>query len=408
MGRRTLALVSALAAAAVAGPSAGCAKRTSRRENVDAGTSARTPTAAPQPGPHTPLDAVTKVCPVAEPPDLNAALDESARRFDEKDYDMALACADLAARIHPESVEAHHNRAVALSALERWEQAKQAFTLALAIDPDDPQTLAGAAHFYINRLGPDRELILIGLEYARRGSSRAGRRRGQHELQSRLALLEAEALDDLGRSDEALSRVDVAVELDGKNDEARFQRALILFHLCRLDRAKAAFTDVLGRTPDDAEAHQHLGLILEMEGRQVEADAHLGRARALAPDRFPPAILIPPDEFRRLIDAAVAALDPTTRAMVAQVAIEQPDLPTLEDLTAVDPPFPPTILGLYRGAPLGEASDEPRAILLYRKNLARAVTTRAELEDQIRITLWHEVGHLKGEDEDDLRARGLE
>jgi tetratricopeptide (TPR) repeat protein len=404
VGRRALTALVLLAGVPGLGA---CAKRTSRREAVDAGPAARTP-APSAPTAKTPLDIVTTPCPIAEPPDLNAALDESARRFDEKDYDVALACADLASRIHPESVEAHHNRAVALSALEQWEPAKQAFTLALAIDPDDPQTLAGAAHFYINRLGPERELILIGLEYARRGSSRAGRRRGQHELQSRLALLEAEALDDLGRSDEALSRVDAAVELDGKNDEGRFQRALILFHLCRLDRAKAAFTEVLARTPDDAEAHQHLGLILEMEGRQAEAQAHLDRARVLAPDRFPAPVVVSAEEFRRMIDAAVAALDPMTRAMVAQIAIEQPELPTLDDLTAVDPPFPPTILGLYRGAPLGEQSDEPRAILLYRKNLARAVTSRAELEEQVRITLWHEVGHLKGEDEDDLRARGLE
>jgi len=26
----------------------------------------------------------------------------------------------------------------------------------------------------------------------------------------------------------------------------------------------------------------------------------------------------------------------------------------------------------------------------------------------VRITLWHEIGHLRGADEDDLRERGLE
>jgi predicted Zn-dependent protease with MMP-like domain len=56
----------------------------------------------------------------------------------------------------------------------------------------------------------------------------------------------------------------------------------------------------------------------------------------------------------------------------------------------------------------GEDDDEPRSIVLYRKNLARAVTSRAELEKQVRITLWHEIGHLRGADEDDLRERGIE
>jgi len=92
--------------------------------------------------------------------------------------------------------------------------------------------------------------------------------------------------------------------------------------------------------------------------------------------------------------------------------------PGPDDLLAGDPPFAPTILGLYRGAPLGARAggagagagdiDEPRSIVLYRKNLSRATTSRAELEKQVRITLWHEIGHLRGADEDDLRARGLE
>ncbi|MBI5549751.1 MAG: metallopeptidase family protein, partial [Deltaproteobacteria bacterium] len=45
---------------------------------------------------------------------------------------------------------------------------------------------------------------------------------------------------------------------------------------------------------------------------------------------------------------------------------------------------------------------------LDRKNLARAVKTRDELAEQIRVTLLHEVGHLRGEDDTQLVARGLE
>ena len=86
------------------------------------------------------------------------------------------------------------------------------------------------------------------------------------------------------------------------------------------------------------------------------------------------------------------------------------DLPDPVDLKAVQPPFPPTILGLYRG-PVGRApapGDEPPSIVLYRKNLARAVKSRTELSEQIRDTLLHEIGHLEGLDEDDLRRRGME
>jgi Flp pilus assembly protein TadD len=366
-----------------------------------------------------PLGSPRVVCPVADTLDVNAQLDESARRFEDGDYQVALACADRAARLLPDSVEAHHNRALALGALDRIDEAKQAYTLALALDPDDPETLAGAAHFYINRLKPDRELTLIGLEYARRGSSRVGRRRDDRELASRLALLEAQALNYLGRADEALARVESSIELDPSKIDARFELAMTLFNLCRLDRAKQTFSEVLASAPDDADAHHYLGLIFEAQGRASDAELHFARARALAPDRFQAPILLGPAEFKAAVDHAIGQLDPTNRALLAQVKLELADLPALADLTAVDPPFPPTILGLYRGAPLqdrvgghahappGDPSD-PRSIVLYRKNLARAVSSRAELEEQVRMTLWHEIGHLRGEDEDDLRERGLE
>jgi predicted Zn-dependent protease with MMP-like domain len=47
-------------------------------------------------------------------------------------------------------------------------------------------------------------------------------------------------------------------------------------------------------------------------------------------------------------------------------------------------------------------------VVLYRKNLARAVKSHDELIEQIRVTLLHEIGHLRGEDDVELAARGLE
>jgi predicted Zn-dependent protease with MMP-like domain len=52
--------------------------------------------------------------------------------------------------------------------------------------------------------------------------------------------------------------------------------------------------------------------------------------------------------------------------------------------------------------------DDRRAIALYRLNLLRATSTREELREQIRTTLHHELGHLRGEDDEVLRLRGLE
>lgn len=355
-------------------------------------------------------------CPVKDPLDPDQLLDMGADRYDAGEYEVALACAETAADLIPNAIEAHHLRAAALSAQGRFGDAQTAFSMALALDPDDPETLAAAADFYINAVIPKRrDTTMVGLEYARRGSDKASLRlRRDYGLRARLALLEGQALNDLGRADEALPRVALAREFAPDMIAATYEQGVSLFNLCRFDDAYGAFTKVLRAEPDDPYAHYYLGLLYERSGRETDSAAHFARARELAPGEFPAPVIVPSGEFRALVDAAIAQLPPQTRTLLGNVTIETPDLPALEDLVSVDPPFAPTILGLYRGLPVGseprrgEPPPPPRAIVLYRLNLGRAVRTRDELVQQIVRTLEHEIGHLEGLDEDELRRRGLE
>jgi tetratricopeptide (TPR) repeat protein len=349
------------------------------------------------------------------PRPLDALLDRAADRYDHGDFLTSLTCAEEASRVEPRSVEAHHDRAAALQELGRLDEAESAFTRALALDPDDPETLAGAADLYINRLPPTNDHTETGLEFARRGSRRLKRVRAPHgsrpdrALVSRLALLEGQALNDLGRSREALMRLDAALAAESDDQHARYERAVALFDLCRFAEAKRAFSDVLAKNPHDAWAHHHLGLTLERLGDAAAADRELQRARSEAPAEFHAPVEVSPTEFRTLVDTEARKLPGELRADLGRVSLETADLPDLSDLTAEEPPLAPTILGLFRGAPIGEAPEsEARAIVIYRKNLARAVASRDELIQQIRTTLLHELGHLRGEDDDALRARGLE
>jgi tetratricopeptide (TPR) repeat protein len=350
------------------------------------------------------------------PRPLDALLDRAAERYDHGDFVASLTCAEEAARVEPRSVEAHHDRAAALQELARLDEAEAAFTRALALDPDDPETLAGAADLYINRLPPTNDHTETGLEFARRGSRRLKRARSvthggrpDRALVARLALLEGQALNDLGRSREALMRLDAALAAEPDDLHARYERAVALFDLCRFGEARRAFSDVLAKNPHDAWAHHHLGLTLERTGDVAGAERELARARAEAPNEFHAPVDVAATEFRAIVDAEAKKLTPQLRADLARVSLETADLPDLADLTAEEPPLAPTILGLFRGAPIGEAPEsEARAIVIYRKNLERAVASREELVQQIRTTLLHELGHLRGEDDDALRARGLE
>ncbi len=69
-----------------------------------------------------------------------------------------------------------------------------------------------------------------------------------------------------------------------------------------------------------------------------------------------------------------------------------------------------SLLGLYIGVPLPLRSsfseENPDRILLYKQNLERTSHSEEELKEQIRLTLWHELGHYFGMEERDLRHRG--
>lgn len=346
---------------------------------------------------------------------VDALLDEAGRHLAEGAWADAFTCADMAADRAPRAIEAHHLRGAALAGAGRDAEAAIAYGLALALDPEDPETLRACADFYVNVIADKtHDTTALGLELARRGSARAtARRRGQADLRAELALLEAQAWNDLGRADLALERAAVAVSLDPQLIDAVHEHGVALFNLGRFADAVIRLERVLRDRPDEPYAHHMLALALEQLGRTAEAATHFARARALAPDEFPPPVEITIAEMEAEIARAVAALPPTARAKAALVPIAVADVPDPADLRANDPPFPPTILGLFRGLPLG-ASPEPgehppeRAILLYRMNLARAVRSRAELSEQIERTLRHELGHLDGLDEDDLRRRDLE
>jgi len=348
---------------------------------------------------------------------VQALLDEANKQIEASGFAAAWTCADRAADLSPQSVEAHHLRGTALAALGRDLEAQTAYSLALAIDPDDPETLRAVADFYINGKGErGRDALRLGLELAQRGSRRAlARRRRNPPLAADLAVLEGQALNDLGRSDEALERIDAALHIAPGRGDALHEKGVALFNLSRFAEAKTVLTKTLAIQPDDAYTHQMLGLVLEELGDSKQAEVELRRALELAPAELALPVMISVSEFQHEVDAVLATLPVERRAKAKAVKIEIVDLPDASDLKAVTPPFPPTILGLFRGA-VGRApgpdveargADAP-SIVLYRKNLARAVKSRAELTEQIRDTLLHEIGHLEGLDEDDLRRRGME
>ena len=69
-----------------------------------------------------------------------------------------------------------------------------------------------------------------------------------------------------------------------------------------------------------------------------------------------------------------------------------------------------TLFGLYQGIPMTEREwgdlIMPDRIVIFRQPILRNCSTWAEAEYEIKMTLWHEVAHYLGMNEEDLDRLG--
>ena len=114
-------------------------------------------------------------------------------------------------------------------------------------------------------------------------------------------------------------------------------------------------------------------------------------------------------DFYELVERALDGLPPELSRLLDNVAIvvdEWPDYST--PLVSGGPGE--TLYGLYEGVPLTERGAGyygvlPDKITIFRGPLERDFET-TELEEQVRITVVHEIAHYFGFDEDRLEELG--
>jgi predicted Zn-dependent protease with MMP-like domain len=115
--------------------------------------------------------------------------------------------------------------------------------------------------------------------------------------------------------------------------------------------------------------------------------------------------------FERLVERALAGIPDPFRAALAEVAIVVDDEPTAEQRRENDLADDEMLYGLYEGVPRTEYgadwSGAPNRITLFRLPLEEDFADPADLAEEVRITVIHELAHHLGIDDDRLGELGL-
>ena len=118
-------------------------------------------------------------------------------------------------------------------------------------------------------------------------------------------------------------------------------------------------------------------------------------------------------EFDRIVQQAIGRIPEEIRRHLDNILITVQKRPAPEMLEEMGYPPDEPLLGIYWGVPLNERSVAepplyPDTIFIFKEPLEEMCETREELEEEIEITVVHEVAHFLGMSEERLAELGYD
>lgn len=116
--------------------------------------------------------------------------------------------------------------------------------------------------------------------------------------------------------------------------------------------------------------------------------------------------------FDRLVEEALGEIPEPFRCKLQNVAVVVEEEPSLELLESLGMPHHESLFGLYDGVPLTDRGDwynlvSPDRIVIFRRPILAVCSSIAEIKEQVRLTVIHEVAHYYGIDDEELERREL-
>lgn len=114
------------------------------------------------------------------------------------------------------------------------------------------------------------------------------------------------------------------------------------------------------------------------------------------------------ETFEQLVALGVAAIPDKFKTLLENVAIVVEDEPTPAQLAKTGTRRGTILLGLYEGIPrtsrYGQLPQLPDKITIFKRSIEQVATTPDAIRDEVRKTVWHEIGHHFGLSERAVRA----
>lgn len=226
-----------------------------------------------------------------------------------------------------------------------------------------------------------------------------------------VALLESELRIELGEL--RLARVAwerAQASLPSDDPDLLWLEGQLLLREWRAEEAEQCFL-ALAVLNESGAGLAALALCRDLAGDEAESDALRARAHALDPETQPLPVRLSREEFDGALKQAFDELPFEIRRSLSDLRTLVEPMPHRSLADFGEPAeIPPDLMGLFCGPTLGELAEATSApvVYLFQRNIERVCGSLEELHEEIRITLYHEIGHFLGHDEHGLEALGLD
>lgn len=210
----------------------------------------------------------------------------------------------------------------------------------------------------------------------------------------------------------ALDFYDRAIDLDPSWSNGFSARANCLIETGEIEEAWVDVERSLELDPKNPEAEYIRAILLEFDEKFEEAENGFMLANLYDSAAFPIPFRVSAEVFDASVKSAIERLPEEFKKLMTGVQVFVKDLPDPKNCTEWQ--LSPLILGVFDGNNIKEHSvtnawsQIPPRIQLFKRNIERVCNSFDQIVEEVEITLLHEVGHFFGLDEDELEKINLD